>query len=88
MTPTASSEFNPILPTNYDVLWGLAAALGAALFIVALVVWFADRSDTPRRVLDLAALVMIPVVGPAAFLAARLWRSRAARTSRTVATPQ
>ncbi|GAA5094712.1 hypothetical protein GCM10025760_26180 [Microbacterium yannicii] len=65
-----SDEHNPLIPAGYDIVWSLAAAIVIALAIVALVT-LARSGDrlTPTQGLLWAALVLlVPVLGPIAWL--------------------
>jgi hypothetical protein len=56
----------------YDLIWSVAALLVLALTFAALFVWFRTHWDRSwDALLALLVIVVLPVVGPAAFLASR-----------------
>lgn len=56
----------------YDLIWSAGALVAVALTLAALVVWFRTRwEQTWEAVLTLLVIVVVPVLGPAAFLASR-----------------
>ncbi|MDR7382844.1 hypothetical protein [Promicromonospora iranensis] len=56
----------------YDLIWTVGALLSLGLTFAALVVWFRTRwSRTGEAVLTLLVILVVPILGPAAFLTAR-----------------
>jgi hypothetical protein len=56
----------------YDLIWSAGALVAVALTLAALVVWFRTRWErTGEAVLTLLVIVLLPILGPAAFLASR-----------------
>ncbi|MEV0949820.1 hypothetical protein [Promicromonospora sp. NPDC050249] len=56
----------------YDLIWSAGALVAVALTLAALVVWFRTRwEQTWEAVLTLLVIVLVPLLGPAAFLASR-----------------
>jgi hypothetical protein len=56
----------------YDLIWSAGALVAVALTLAALVVWFRTRWErTGEAVLTLLVIVLVPILGPAAFLASR-----------------
>jgi hypothetical protein len=56
----------------YDLIWSAGALVAVALTLAALVVWFRTRWEQAwEAVLTLLVIVVVPVLGPAAFLASR-----------------
>ena len=64
-----------LLPAWYDVVWSIVALTSVGLFVAALTAWSKARHDRGGGVLDLVVLVMLPVIGPAAYLTGR-WLAR------------
>jgi hypothetical protein len=66
----------------YDVIWSAGALVGLALTFAALVVWFRARWErTSEAVLTLLVILVVPVLGPLAFLASRGRRPVGARSA-------
>lgn len=66
----------------YDLIWSVGTLVVLALTFAALVVWFRTRWErTGRAILALLVIVVLPVVGPAAFLASRGRRPSVARSA-------
>ncbi|WP_298458069.1 hypothetical protein [uncultured Cellulomonas sp.] len=63
-----------LLPAAYDVAWSLAVVVHLGLLFVALVRWNGARA-TPGApgagLVDLLVVVLVPVLGPAAYLVGR-----------------
>lgn len=58
--------------SSYDLIWSVPALAALVLTFAALVVWFRTRWDRPWQAgLTLLAIVVVPIIGPAAFLASR-----------------
>jgi NhaP-type Na+/H+ or K+/H+ antiporter len=56
----------------YDLIWSACALVAVGLTLAALVVWFRTRWEQAwEAVLTLLVIVLVPVIGPAAFLASR-----------------
>lgn len=67
-------------PAGYDVLWTVTTLVLLALLLAALVVWVRTRQGSGTRALgELALIVLVPVLGPAAYLAGAWSGRRAAR---------
>jgi glucan phosphoethanolaminetransferase (alkaline phosphatase superfamily) len=57
---------------SYDLTWLVLVLVFLGLTFAALLVWFRTRWDRPWEAgLTLLAIVVVPVLGPAAFLASR-----------------
>lgn len=56
------------VPAWYDVLWSVAAVGHVVLLAVALTVWFRVRRDRSDGALELLVILVVPVVGAAAYL--------------------
>jgi len=65
-----SDEDNPLAPAGYDVAWSLITVLVIALTILALVslARAAKRLTTARGLLWAALVLLIPLLGPLAWL--------------------
>jgi hypothetical protein len=60
------------LGPQYDLIWSAGALVAVALTLAALVVWFRTRWEQAwEAVLTLLVILLVPVLGPAAFLASR-----------------
>lgn len=57
-----------LLPPAYDVLWSVLALGHVALLAAALVIWFRARHERGGGVVDLLVILILPVMGPAAYL--------------------
>ena len=56
----------------YDLIWSAGALVAVALTLAALVVWFRTGWEQAwEAVLTLLVIILVPVLGPAAFLASR-----------------
>ena len=71
-----------MIPAPYDVLWTATAVLLVALTVTALLVWARRRESASNALVHLALILLVPVLGPASYLAgAVLDRRAAARTA-------
>jgi hypothetical protein len=56
----------------YDLIWSAGALVAVALTLAAFVVWFRTGWEQAwEAVLTLLVIVLVPILGPAAFLASR-----------------
>jgi NhaP-type Na+/H+ or K+/H+ antiporter len=56
----------------YDLIWSACALVAVGLTLAALVVWFRTRWEQAwEAVLTLLVIVLVPILGSAAFLASR-----------------
>jgi hypothetical protein len=56
----------------YDLIWSAGALVAVGLTLAALVVWFRTGWEQAwEAVLTLLVIILVPVLGPAAFLASR-----------------
>jgi len=67
------------MPPLYDVLWGIVLVPQVSLLASALTLWFQRCSDRGGGLLDLVVIIVLPVIGPAAYLAGRALSRNAAR---------
>jgi len=68
--------------SSYDLIWSIGALGVLAVTFAALFVWFRARWERSWEAgLTLLAIVVVPVLGPLAFLASRLGRGAEARSS-------
>jgi hypothetical protein len=76
-----------LLPAAYDIAWSVVALAQVALVLAALVQWFRARPTGEAGPLDLVAIVVVPVLGPLAYLLSRRGAARRRRhgTARQVA---
>ena len=58
----------PILGPWYDVAWSALALAQVALLVGALARWSRMRASRGGGLLDLLMIVLLPIVGPAAYL--------------------
>ena len=65
-----------LLPAAYDVAWSLVALAQVVLVLAALVQWFRARATGEAGLLELVAVVVVPVLGPLAYLLARRGAAR------------
>lgn len=71
-----------MVPATYDVLWTATTVVLVGLLLAALVVWVRTRQGSGSRALgELALIVLVPVLGPVAYLLGA-WAGRRA-TRRT-----
>ena len=74
---TAVDGADVILPASYDLIWSVTAAAGLALLIWALIRWARTQFTSGTvALLWLALILMLPVLGPAAFLLSSPGRPR------------
>ncbi|WNB84669.1 hypothetical protein [Cellulomonas sp. ATA003] len=66
------------LPAAYDVAWSLVVLGHAVLLLIALVQWFRARGTPAGGVLDVLVIVLVPLIGPAAYLIGRRGTARPA----------
>ena len=60
------------MASPYDLIWSVLALVALALTFAALLVWFRTRWDRFWEAgLALLVIVVVPVLGPLAFLASR-----------------
>ena len=66
-----SDEHNPLLPAGYDIAWSVITAVVIALTVVALIslVRSAKRLTDWQRVVWVALILLVPVIGPISWLA-------------------
>jgi len=62
---------NPLVPAGYDVVWSAIALVAAVCAVVALVslMWAARRLTATQALVWVLVVLLIPVAGPAAWLA-------------------
>lgn len=60
-----------LLPAGYDVLWSLVTVGHVVLLAWALVVWSRARVSGGGGLVDVLVIVLLPVIGPAAYLTGR-----------------
>jgi hypothetical protein len=67
-----SEDGSPLIPTGYDVAWSLSLLLLIALTVAALVslTRSANRLTVSQGLLWAALVVLLPVIGPVAWLSA------------------
>lgn len=65
-----------LLPAAYDLVWTVVALGHVALLAVALVIWFRARRERGVGVVDLLVILLLPVIGPAAYLLGHLLADR------------
>lgn len=65
-----TAEHNPLLPAGYDVAWSAVTVLVIALTLVALVTLArsAGRLTPPQGLLWAALVLLVPLLGPIAWL--------------------
>ena len=66
---------NPLLPAAYDVIWSGVVVLLVVLLIWAMVSIARSRLDPRVRLVWAMVLLLLPVVGPICWLAARPQKS-------------
>ncbi|MBW0254650.1 PLDc N-terminal domain-containing protein [Cellulomonas sp. PS-H5] len=67
-----------MVPAAYDVLWTATVLLLVALTVGALLVWARRRESASNALVHLALILVVPVLGPAAYLAGAALDRRAA----------
>lgn len=67
-----------MVPATYDVLWTATVLLLVALTVGALLVWARRRESASNALVHLALILVVPVLGPAAYLAGAALDRRAA----------
>jgi hypothetical protein len=65
-----------LLPPVYDIAFSAVVLAQLALLLAALVQWFRARSTGEAGALELVAIVLVPVLGPVAYLLARRGAAR------------
>lgn len=68
-----------LAPAGYDVLWTAAVLLLLALLVTALVVWARRRRAGRASLVELALVLVVPVVGPLGYLTGEALAHRARR---------
>lgn len=76
-----------LAPAGYDVLWTAAVLLLLALLGSALAVWVRRRRAGRSSVLELALILVVPVVGPLGYLTGEAVAHRARRAAPTAPRP-
>jgi hypothetical protein len=72
MTPTEAEGATMFALSPYDLIWSIGALLSLGLIFAALVVWFRTGwGRTSEAVLTLLVILVVPILGPAAFLVTR-----------------
>lgn len=66
----AEGMSHPFMPAMYDVVWSVTALGGLVLLAIALVRWFGSATSGLRSVAEVAVIVLLPILGPAAYLVA------------------
>lgn len=69
---------NPLIPASGDLLLASLVCVHVVLALIALVMLLVSRVRSGNFLLQLLAILFVPVIGPAAWLFAR-YRSRRAR---------
>ncbi|MFV0634168.1 PLDc N-terminal domain-containing protein [Demequina sp.] len=71
-------EPTPLVPSSYDVLWVVLTLAALGMLIAGIVRWARVRADSQSVQLGwFLVMLVVPVIGPAAFLAAsRTWDRR------------
>lgn len=68
--------------SSYDLIWSVLVPAAVVLTFAALFVWFRARWDRPWEAgLALLAIIVVPILGPAAFLASRVGRGAGNRSN-------
>ena len=62
---------SPLLPTAYDIAWTVMAVAGLVLTGFALVLWSKDHRNGWHGLLDVAVILLVPVLGPLAYVISR-----------------
>jgi hypothetical protein len=66
----------------YDLIWSVPALAALVLTFAALLVWFKAQWGRPWEAgLTLLAIIVVPILGPAAFLASRGGRAAGDRSN-------
>ncbi|MDT0166322.1 hypothetical protein Q9R32_12235 [Actinotalea sp. AC32] len=60
-----------LVPAGYDVLWSAVVLANLVLLGAALVVWSRARVGGGGGLLDVLVIVLVPFLGPAAYLTGR-----------------
>lgn len=88
-TRDAVEGWRLMIPAPYDVLWAATAVLLVALTVSALLVWARRRESASNALAHLALILLVPVLGPAAYLAgAALDRRTADRAAARTPRPE
>ena len=75
-----------LIPASYDVLWTAVVVVLVAVTAAALLVWSRRRESVSRALVDLALILLVPVLGPAAYLAGALRDRRSGRAAAAAST--
>lgn len=73
----------PLLPSTYDLAWSVMAITGVVLAVVALVRWLRQSRSDLTGLVQLAVIIRLPWLGPAAYLLATRTPAAAAPTADT-----
>lgn len=75
----------PLVPIAYDIAWTIATFVSVVVLAIALTVWSRARRDGGGSVVDVLVIVLVPIIGPVAYLIDRsqLGRRRAKGTAHT-----
>ncbi|NHT19263.1 PLDc N-terminal domain-containing protein [Cellulomonas sp. IC4_254] len=68
-----------MIPAGYDVLWTAVVLLLLGLTVAALLVWARRRESASSALAHLVLILVVPVLGPAAYLAGAVLDRRSAR---------
>ncbi|WP_407342154.1 hypothetical protein [Pengzhenrongella phosphoraccumulans] len=58
----------PLVPNGYDVVWAIVALISVVVLILALTAWSRARRGGGGSVVEVLMIVLIPIIGPAAYL--------------------
>ncbi len=61
----------PLVPDAYDIAWTVMAVAALVLTGFALVLWFREHRNGWHGLLDVAVIVLVPVLGALAYLISR-----------------
>ena len=67
----AAESSSPLVPAPVDALWFIGILVAAAAMVVALVAWSRNHRQGRSPFLELLVIVLLPLVGPVAYLVAR-----------------
>lgn len=70
MSPMAGT-INPLIPAGYDLVWSVIVLAHLVLLFFSLRAWFRTSPPTLLGVVQAIVIVLVPVIGSVAYLAAR-----------------
>lgn len=61
------------MPSAFDASLTVAVLVATALVVFALIAWFKEHRDGWQGLIEVAVILLVPVIGALAFLVSRGW---------------